>query len=589
MPIQQLPDHLINQIAAGEVIERPASVVKELVENSLDARAQHVGISIEAGGARLIEITDDGVGIPADELPLALSRHATSKITSLEDLSAVASLGFRGEALPSIASVARVELAARTESGEHGAMLAVQGGAAHDIVPTAMRSGTRVTVRDLFYNTPARRKFLRTEKTEFTHIERVVRRLALAHPSVAFTLKHNGRTSLHLAAVPNGEGPERRIEQLLGTEFIAAAIPASQHREGLAIDAWLAAPAFNRSQPDMQYAFVNGRWVRDKTIMHAVRMGYQDVLFHGRHPAYVMWISMDPTRVDVNAHPAKTEVRFRDSGAIHTLVQRTVTDAMQSTRPGTERNAVTGSSSQPAPLSQSGLSLATPNDMSRATFTGTTSTTNWTNLVREMPTAIPPAADDAPPPLGFAVAQIHGVFILAENAEGLVIVDMHAAHERITYERLKRAHSDRAMVRQPLLVPLRLNVSRAEADLCEANAAVLRQAGMVVERGGPEALILREIPALLDTTRAESLLRDVLADFESLGRSGRIAAFTDELLATMACHASVRANRQLTLPEMNALLRDMEATDRADQCNHGRPTWTQLGMSELDRLFLRGQ
>ncbi|MEL6300993.1 MAG: DNA mismatch repair endonuclease MutL [Pseudomonadota bacterium] len=589
MPIQQLPDHLINQIAAGEVIERPASVVKELVENSLDARAQHVGISIEAGGARLIEITDDGVGIPADELPLALSRHATSKITSLEDLSAVASLGFRGEALPSIASVARVELAARTESGEHGAMLAVQGGAAHDIVPTAMRSGTRVTVRDLFYNTPARRKFLRTEKTEFTHIERVVRRLALAHPSVAFTLKHNGRTSLHLAAVPNGEGPERRIEQLLGTEFIAAAIPASQHREGLAIDAWLAAPAFNRSQPDMQYAFVNGRWVRDKTIMHAVRMGYQDVLFHGRHPAYVMWISMDPTRVDVNAHPAKTEVRFRDSGAIHTLVQRTVTDAMQSTKPGTERNAVTGSPAQQAPVSQSGLSLVTPNYAHRATPTDTTSTTNWTNLVREMPTAIPPVVDDAPPPLGFAVAQIHGVFILAENAEGLVIVDMHAAHERITYERLKKAHADRAMVRQPLLVPLRLNVSRAEADLCEANAEVLQQAGMVVERGGPEAVILREIPALLDTTRAESLLRDVLADFESLGRSGRIAAFTDELLATMACHASVRANRQLTLPEMNALLRDMEATDRADQCNHGRPTWTQLGMSDLDRLFLRGQ
>ncbi|MEO1580896.1 MAG: DNA mismatch repair endonuclease MutL [Pseudomonadota bacterium] len=589
MPIQQLPDHLINQIAAGEVIERPASVVKELVENSLDARAQHIGISIEAGGARLIEITDDGVGIAADELPLALSRHATSKVTSLEDLSAVASLGFRGEALPSIASVARVELAARTESGEHGAMLAVQGGAAHDIVPTAMRSGARVTVRDLFYNTPARRKFLRTEKTEFTHIERVVRRLALAHPSVAFTLKHNGRNSMHLAAVPDGEGPERRIEQLLGTEFIAAAIPASQHREGLAIDAWLAAPAFNRSQPDMQYAFVNGRWVRDKTIMHAVRMGYQDVLFHGRHPAYVMWISMNPTRVDVNAHPAKTEVRFRDSGAIHALVQRTVTDAMRSTRPGTERNAVTGLPSRPAPVSQSGLSLATPNDMNRATSTGTTSTTNWTNLVREMPAAIPPVADDAPPPLGFAVAQIHGVFILAENAEGLVIVDMHAAHERITYERLKKAHSDRAMVRQPLLVPLRLNVSRAEADLCEANAAVLRQAGMVVERGGPEAVILREIPALLDATRAESLLRDVLADFESLGRSGRIAAFTDELLATMACHASVRANRKLTLPEMNALLRDMEATDRADQCNHGRPTWTQLGMPELDRLFLRGQ
>jgi len=298
---------------------------------------------------------------------------------------------------------------------------------------------------------------------------------------------------------------------------------------------------------------------------------------------------MNPTRVDVNAHPAKTEVRFRDSGAIHALVQRTVTDAMRSTRPGTERNAVTGLPSRPAPVSQSGLSLATPNDMNRATSTGTTSTTNWTNLVREMPAAIPPVADDAPPPLGFAVAQIHGVFILAENAEGLVIVDMHAAHERITYERLKKAHSDRAMVRQPLLVPLRLNVSRAEADLCEANAAVLRQAGMVVERGGPEAVILREIPALLDATRAESLLRDVLADFESLGRSGRIAAFTDELLATMACHASVRANRKLTLPEMNALLRDMEATDRADQCNHGRPTWTQLGMPELDRLFLRGQ
>ncbi|MEL7024481.1 MAG: DNA mismatch repair endonuclease MutL [Pseudomonadota bacterium] len=588
MPIQKLPDHLINQIAAGEVIERPASVVKELVENSLDAQAQHVGINIDAGGARLIEVIDDGIGIAADDLPLALSRHATSKIASFEDLSAVVSLGFRGEALPSIASVARVELASRVQGADHGTLVAVNGGKMEPPSPVSMRSGTRVSVRDLFYNTPARRKFLRTEKTEFTHIDRNVRRLALAHPGVAFTVKHNGRTALHLPAAQGGEDRQRRISQLLGAEFVAASEWHSLEREGLSIEARLAAPTFNRSQPDMQYAFVNGRWVRDKTIMHAVRMGYQDVLFHGRHPAYILWIAMDPTRVDVNAHPAKTEVRFRDSGQVHSLVQRVVSLAMESTRPSTVAAAPTSlATNVPSESDQVGLSL--PAARSHQAMPTSAADANWTTLAQPSRQPIPAVADDAPPPLGFAIAQLHGVYILAQNSHGLVVVDMHAAHERITYEQLKAAHSDRAMVRQPLLVPLRITVSRAEADLAELHQSTLLEAGLVIERSGPESVALREVPALLGANHAEALLRDVLADFESVGHSGRAAAVSDELLATMACHHSVRANRQLTLPEMNALLRDMERTERADQCNHGRPTWTQVSMAELDRLFLRGQ
>lgn len=588
MPIQKLPDHLINQIAAGEVIERPASVVKELVENSLDAQAQHVGINIDAGGARLIEVIDDGIGIAADDLPLALSRHATSKIASFEDLSAVVSLGFRGEALPSIASVARVELASRVQGADHGTLVAVNGGKMEPPSPVSMRSGTRVSVRDLFYNTPARRKFLRTEKTEFTHIDRNVRRLALAHPGVVFTVKHNGRTALHLPAAQGGEDRQRRISQLLGAEFVAASEWHSLEREGLSIEARLAAPTFNRSQPDMQYAFVNGRWVRDKTIMHAVRMGYQDVLFHGRHPAYILWIAMDPTRVDVNAHPAKTEVRFRDSGQVHSLVQRVVSLAMESTRPSTVAAAPTSlATNVPSESDQVGLSL--PAARSHQAMPTSAADANWTTLAQPSRQPIPAVADDAPPPLGFAIAQLHGVYILAQNSHGLVVVDMHAAHERITYEQLKAAHSDRAMVRQPLLVPLRITVSRAEADLAELHQSTLLEAGLVIERSGPESVALREVPALLGANHAEALLRDVLADFESVGHSGRAAAVSDELLATMACHHSVRANRQLTLPEMNALLRDMERTERADQCNHGRPTWTQVSMAELDRLFLRGQ
>lgn len=585
MAITKLPDHLVNQIAAGEVIERPASVVKELVENSLDAQAQHIGVSIEAGGARLIEIVDDGVGIATDQLVLALSRHATSKISSFEDLSAVASLGFRGEALPSIASVSRLTLASRTESMEHGAAVNAQGGHVEPAEPASMRTGTRVTVRDLFYNTPARRKFLRTEKTEFSHIERMIRRLALAHPGVSFTLRHNERTVLHLTPADVTEGPRKRVQQLLGGEFIAASKFVAEARDGLTVEAWLGLPTFNRSQPDMQYAFINGRWVRDKTIMHAVRAGYQDVLFHGRHPAYVLWIAMDPQRVDVNAHPAKTEVRFRDSGSVHGLVHRVVAQAMEATRPGQGPAPVpAGPALAPAFRPQSGLPLSQSSPAVGS---------SWPSMVAEpsaLPSAsMPPPADDAPPPLGYAVAQLHGVYILAQNAAGLVIVDMHAAHERITYERLKQAHADRELVRQPMLVPLRLNVSAGEVSLVESYAHALRQAGLVVEPSGPESVTLREVPALLGATNAEALLRDVLSDFASLGHSDRAAAVTDELLSTMACHHSVRANRQLTVPEMNALLRDMERTERADQCNHGRPTWTQLDMTALDRLFLRGQ
>ena len=582
MPIQQLPDHLINQIAAGEVIERPASVVKELVENSLDAGAQHVGISVEAGGARLIEVTDDGVGMPAAELPLALSRHATSKIATFDDLSAVASLGFRGEALPSIAAVSRLRLAARTADAPHASEVEVMDGTVGEPTPVSLRQGTRVTVNDLFFNTPARRKFLRSERTEFGHIERMVRRLGLAHPEVAFTLTHNQRAVLHLPAAVSPESQLRRLAQVLGEAFVESALVVDRASEGISARGWIAAPTFNRAQPDLQFTFINGRWVRDKTLMHAIRAGYQDVLFHGRHPAYVLHLAMDPARVDVNAHPAKTEVRFRDSGAVHGLVQHVVAARLEDTRPGAPGEPVPVPQATLVPR-QAGLGLGAARVAE--------SSRGWPGAVLESraPALIPATDASAIPPLGFALAQLHGVYILAQNATGLVLVDMHAAHERITYERLKQAHASRDIVRQPLLVPLRLRASPAEVTLATEHADALLAAGLVVETGGPEALVLREVPALLGGVDGEALLRDVLADFSAHGQSGRAVEVGDELLATMACHHSIRANRRLAIDEMNALLRDMEQTERADQCNHGRPTWTQLDMAALDRLFLRGR
>ncbi len=576
MPILQLPDHLINQIAAGEVVERPASVIKELVENSLDAGAQTVQIDVIAGGQKLIRIRDDGKGIDKHEIVLALSRHATSKISSLDDLEAVASLGFRGEALPSIASVARLTLCSRTADSESAWQVEADGGDVSALRPAAHPEGTTVEVHDLFYNTPARRRFLRTERTEFGHVEKWVRRLALSRPEIGFTLTHNQRTVLHTPPAKSEDARRQRVAKICGAAFGEQCVYIERETEGIALSGWIGLPTFNRSQPDMQYWFVNGRSVTDKTLSHAVRHAYRDVLFHGRYPAYVLNLTMDPAGVDANAHPAKHEVRFRDGRRIHGVVSQSIDVALRETKPG-------GYDVTPIPMSKDSVfhqgSIPLP---SRPSSSGVRET------LAAYQSMMPDTATDIPP-LGFAVAQLAGVYILAENKDGLVVVDMHAAHERITYEKLKKGFADRSIVRQPLLVPQSISVAQSEANLIEESGDTLAELGLVVDRAGPGSVTVREIPALLKNSNVESLLRDVLADLSEAGQSNRIQDAGDDYLATMACHHSVRANRLLTIEEMNALLREMEKTDRADQCNHGRPTWTTITMSELDRLFLRGR
>jgi DNA mismatch repair protein MutL len=584
MPIQQLPSHLINQIAAGEVVERPASVVKELLENSLDAGARSIQVDIVSGGQKLIRIRDDGKGIAEDELALALSRHATSKIASLDDLEAVASLGFRGEALPSIASVARLLLVSRAAGAESAWQVEADGGEISAPSPVAHPQGTTVEVHDLFYNTPARRRFLRTERTEYGHIEKWVRRLALSRPEVAFTLTHNRRTALSLPAASDDESRRQRIARLCGETFAEQCVYIEHEAEGIALSGWIGLPTFNRSQPDSQYWFVNGRSISDKTLSHAVRHAYRDVLFHGRYPAYVLDLTMDPAAVDANAHPAKHEVRFRDGRRVHGIVSQTVQVALQETRPG-GHNITPIPMTRDAVFNQGAMPLASaPSTMAvRETLTAYNAMAASPRLAE-----VPEQAGDVPP-LGFAVAQLAGIYILAENREGLVIVDMHAAHERIVYEKLKRGFEDRELVRQPLLVPEVINVAENEANLVEHSGHLLEKLGLVVDRSGPTSLTVREVPALLKNADVESLLRDVLSDLSESGQSSRIDDVSDDYLATMACHHSVRANRMLTNDEMNALLREMERTERADQCNHGRPTWTTITLSELDRLFLRGR
>ena len=586
MPIRELPSHLINQIAAGEVVERPASVVKELVENSLDAGAQSVAVDIEAGGQKLIRVRDDGAGIPKHEIALALSRHATSKIESLDDLEAVVSLGFRGEALPSIASVSRLSLTSRTADEDSGFAVDVDNGRSGEARPAPHPVGSSVAVHDLFYNTPARRKFLRTERTEFGHIDRWLRRLALARPDVAFSVRHNRRAVLELAAARDRDAQLVRIEKICGKEFAAQAIWLERETDDMVLSGWLALPTFNRSQPDLQYWFVNGRSVSDKTLAHAVRHAYRDVLFHGRYPAYVLYLTMDPASVDANAHPAKHEVRFRDGRRVHGFVTQSVEVALSDTRPG-------GHEVDPVPpavqsftmFDQSPMPLSTPRPGAGASVREALE--GYRVLSQDAPEAAAPA--DGYPPLGFAIAQLGGIYVLAENADGLIVVDMHAAHERIVYEKLKNDFDERHVVRQPLLVPTSIAVSEREAALAEENTDVLQKLGLVIDRSGPETLLIREVPALLKQAEAEGLARDVIADLSAAGSSSRIEASCNDILATMACHNAVRANRSLTLPEMNALLREMETTDRADQCNHGRPTWTSIRLADLDRLFMRGQ
>ena len=588
MAIQVLPSQLIDQIAAGEVVERPASVVKELVENSLDAGAHSIGVEIAAGGTRLIRVTDNGVGIAADELRLALSRHATSKIASLDDLERLATLGFRGEALPSIGSVARMRITSRVAGAEHGWSVACEGGELDEPKPAPHAFGTTIEVRDLFYNTPARRKFQRSEKTEAGHVEATLRHLALARFDVQFDFKNNERAAWKLALAQERAAQEARIEALCGTEFLASARYVSRSIEGLRLWGWLAAPAFSRSQADMQYTFVNGRVVRDKLLRHAVRLGYQDVLFQARHPAFVLFLELDPRRVDANAHPAKLEIRFRDSSLVHDFVYRTVETALASTLSSGERDApppVLGAAfaasarlALQAP-SQAGLALPLSEVRERASL--------YHRLHAR--TAAPDAADGEVPPLGFALAQLAGVYVLAANRDGLIVVDMHAAHERITYERLKRDLETHTLKSQALLVPVSVAVGATEADLVEECAAELESHGFLLVRRGPTTISVAAIPLALEGSDVEPLLRDLLSDLAAGQGAKRVEAAVNELLATMACHAAVRANRRLSVDEMNALLREMERTERSEACNHGRPTWTQVTLGDLDRLFLRGQ
>ena len=588
MPIQQLPNHLINQIAAGEVVERPASVVKELLENSLDAGALEVQVDIAAGGQKLIRVRDNGAGIGKQELSLALSRHATSKISSLADLEAVVSLGFRGEALPSIASVARLTLTSRTADQDSASQVEAENGEQSAARPAAHPVGTTVEVHDLFYNTPARRKFLRTERTEFGHIEKWIRRLALSRADVGFTLTHNRRSVLQLNAAATDEQRQQRIAKICGESFAEHAVVVERETEGAALSGWIGLPTFNRSQADMQYWFVNGRSISDRSLSHAAKHAYRDVLFHGRFPAYVLQLTVDPATVDVNAHPAKLEIRFRDGRRIHGIVSQTIELALRDTRPG-------GHAITPVPAGTTTLFDQGSMPFRHSSSAGVSSVRETLAAYRSFASGAPALAGQMPvhegdvPPLGFAIAQLAGVYVLAENRDGLIIVDMHAAHERIVYEKLKKSFDDKIIVRQPLLVPVSVAVSENEANLIENSQDTLQQIGMVVDRSGPTTLVVREMPGLLRDADAEALLRDVLSDLSEAGQSKRIEDTCHDTLATMACHNSVRAHRALTIDEMNALLREMEVTEHADQCNHGRPTWTAISMLELDRLFLRGR
>lgn len=627
-PIRPLPEILINQIAAGEVVERPASVVKELVENAIDAGASRVDIDLEEGGVRLIRIRDNGSGIAPEQLPLAVSRHATSKIADLDDLESVATLGFRGEALPSIASVSRFTLSSRRAHDEHGSALQIEGGKIGEVTPRAHAPGTTVEVRELFYNVPARRKFLRAERTELGHIEEWLRSLALARPDVELRVSHNGKASRRYK---RGDlYSDARLAETLGEDFANQAVRVDHSGAGLRLHGWIAQPHYSRASADQQYLYVNGRSVRDRSVAHAVKMAYGDVLYHGRQPAYVLFLELDPTRVDVNVHPAKHEVRFRDSRLVHDFVYRTLKDALADTRAGMSAQEIGAGPVHPvdaaaAPMTSSagasGFGLARGPAPGAGSGGGGGGFSGWRPQqplglqVADAPAAyaalyaapagaergaaLPPmptenglpvtSADAGVPPLGYAIAQLHGIYILAENAEGLIVVDMHAAHERIGYERLKNAHDGIGLQSQPLLVPITLAVGEREADTAESKAETLAALGFEVTRAGPGSLHVRSIPALLAHAEPEGLLRDVLTDLREHGQSRRVASARDELLSTMACHGAVRANRRLTVPEMNALLRDMEITERSGQCNHGRPTWARFSLAEIDRWFLRGR
>lgn len=612
--IQLLSPRLANQIAAGEVVERPASVIKELVENSIDAGARHLEVEIEKGGVKLMRVRDNGDGIAKADLALALSRHATSKIIELDDLEAVATLGFRGEALASISSVSRLQLTSATADQDCAWSVRAEGRDMNmDISPAAHPQGTTVEVRDLFFNTPARRKFLRTENTEYGRIEDVIKRLAMANFGVGFSLKNNGRVVHAWRAAQSQAEQERRVAQICGPAFMDNALYVDFERAGLRLWGWVALPTFSRSQADLQHFYVNFRAIRDKVVTHAVRQAYQDVLYHGRHPAYVLYLALEPSSVDVNVHPTKHEVRFRDSRLVHDFLYRSLHKALADVRPAAPSADSSvddpGMAPRPENLGSEPIPSSAPVHQSPLNFnsgyrpsspTGVAENIQRYGELLNVPGGASQSVNGADsvsaderdteiPPLGFALAQLKGIFILAENANGLIVVDMHAAHERITYERMKIQFDTAGIQSQPLLVPQSIAVSEKEASCAEEHHEVFSRLGFVVQRAGPETLLVRQIPVVLNKADVEALLRDVLSDLIEYGHSDRIRSHVNSILGTMACHGSVRANRKLTVAEMNALLRDMEDTERSGQCNHGRPTWVQMNAQQLDGLFMRGQ
>jgi DNA mismatch repair protein MutL len=619
LSIQVLPDELINQIAAGEVIERPASVVKELVENSLDAAACRIEVELERGGCGLIRVRDDGIGIRPQEIGIALARHATSKIASLDDLERIATLGFRGEALPSIASVSRLSLISRSAEAEHAWAVEARDGELTSPTPASHPPGTSVEVRDLFFNVPARRKFLRNESTEFQHAVRTLERLALSRFDVGFTLTHNGKGVWSLPPARSSAEKLARVAKVCGEDFASHVIELRHDTEHLRLSGWLALPTFSRSQSDLQFAFLNGRFVRDKLVAGAARLAYQDVLFNGRFAAYLLYLDLDPTTVDVNAHPQKLEVRFREPRRIHDFLFRTVERALAGTRPTTESAGsapldwLTGSATytqvaaptqghfvlpewRPRPGAdayRSFLETGVAEGGGAALPVGGENAYHGDAAARDSDSAARESDgsdrdSEAAAPLGYAIAQLHGVYILAQSADGMVLVDMHAAHERVMYEGMKKLLQGQT-AQQQLLVPEILSVTQAQAEVAEAHAEEFAALGFVVTRLAPDQLALRAVPSLLAGRDPASVVRDVLSDLVETGHSRRVEESINHLLGTMACHAAVRAQRNLTLPEMNALLREMERTERADQCNHGRPTWVRLSLNDLDRLFMRGR
>ena len=609
MRIHALPIQLVNQIAAGEVVERPSSVVKELVENCFDAGAGQITIEIEMGGTRLIKIRDDGCGIVKEDLALALSRHATSKIATLQDLEQVSSMGFRGEALPSISSVARLTLISRTADSQCAWRVTADGSEQDfDPQPDPHPQGTTVDVRDLFYNTPARRKFLKTEKTEFAHIETLIKRMALSQFEIGFSLSHNQKEILNLKPAMTAVSQEQRVASICGPAFIESSVKIDFAASGLQLTGWVGLPTFSRSQQDMQFFYVNGRLIRDKLVAHAIKQAYQDVLYHGRHSVFVLYLTLDPTLVDVNAHPAKLEVRFREGRLVHDFLFSALHRSLADLRPEHTATAVNWVNESIADTAAAEF-VATPTmanvfDTQSAYHAGPTQQTSLPLSIAESITAyaalspyaqaelkqqLPVSSTQDTHPLGYAIAHIHNIYILAETTKGVILVDAHAAHERVTYERLKRQYQEGSVPSQPLLLPIKITVSAAEADLAEQEYEYFNTLGFELNRSGPETIILRSTPALLGNVDKELLIRDVLADINEHGMSQRIQEQSNRLLATIACHGSVRAKRRLNVDEMNALLRDMEQTERIGQCNHGRPTWIELSTQELDKFFLRGQ